>query len=88
MGREKPFSRSGNDRNLVNSLLVWDKDLEVEATIGGLLFSFLDLFPGEVPVGKKSVGVPGGKEEAAGSVGFRQFSQKFKGRREEGGFLR
>ena len=88
MGREEPFSGSGSDRNLVNPLLAWNKDLDVDAAIGGFLFSFLDLFPGEVPVGKKSVGIAGGKEEAAGSVGFGQVSQKFKCRRKGGGFLR
>ena len=88
MGREEPFSGSGSDRNLVNPLLAWNKDLDVDAAIGGFLFSFLDLLPGEVPVGKKSVGIAGGKEEAAGSVGFGQVSQKFKCRRKRGGFLR
>ena len=52
MGGKEPFSGSGNDRNLVNSFLSRNKDLEVDATIGGFLFSFLDLFAGEVPVSK------------------------------------
>ena len=88
MGREEPFSGSGSDRNLVNPLLAWNKDLDVDAAIGGFLFSFLDLFPSKVPVGKKSVGIAGGKEEAASSVGFGQVPQKFKCRRIGGGFLR
>ena len=71
MRGKEPFSGSGNDSNLVNPLLAWNKDLEVDVTIGGYFFSFLDLFPGEVPIDEKSVGIAGGKEDATGSVGFR-----------------
>jgi len=85
---KEPFSGSGSDMNLVNPLLAWNKDLEVDVTIGGYFLSFLDLFPGKVPVGKKSVGIAGGKKEAASSVGFGQVPQKFKCRRIGGGFLR
>lgn len=52
MRGKEPFSGSGNDMNLVNPLLAWNKDLEVDVTIGGYFFSFLDLFPGEVPIGE------------------------------------
>jgi hypothetical protein len=38
--------------NLVNPLLAWNKDLEVDATIRCFFFSILDLFAGEVPIGE------------------------------------
>ena len=46
--------------NLVNPLLAGDKDSEVDTAIGCLFFSLLDLLAGEVPVGEKGVGIPGG----------------------------
>ena len=52
MRGKEPFSGSGSDMNLVNPLLAWNKDLEVDVTIGGYFLSFLDLFPGEVPIGE------------------------------------
>jgi len=49
---EEPFSGSGKDMNLVNPLLAWNKDLEVDTAIGCFFFSILDLFAGEVPIGE------------------------------------
>ena len=54
----------------MNSLLAWDEDLEVEATILRLFFGLFELFAGEVPISEESLGISGGEKEAAGSVTF------------------
>jgi hypothetical protein len=80
MDRKVPLAGTGEDMNLVNPFLSRDKNLQKNFPIRRLLFGVTELLPGEIPVGVKPSGVPGGQEEATGAVTFGEIPEKFEGR--------
>ena len=60
--------------NLMNPFPARNIDMEVNFTLGGLLFGIAELLPAEVPIGKEAAGVACGEEKTACSVRFGKFA--------------